>query len=260
MAAPDSRGPLVPRHEAEAFLEALDGTPPQAVTACVGWTAHEIVAHLTSGAEALANQVEAKLEGRTVPPFGSWEEREPPYQAMDDRLLRTAFEKAEQRMSAAFEAILQLDPEAQFDDVGFGFPVHELVTHMRQEFAIHRWDMVGDDDVSNDLLAQPELLHHSVRMLQQPLLEKGLRQDPHADQPFEIRVRTAEDDLLLHVGGGHQGRLTLTARADSDNVILADPAARLLLLWGRRPLDASRIRSHVGAEQLLRLQTLFSGY
>lgn len=259
MTPPQSSVPRVPRHEAEAFLETLERVPPQAVTACRGWTAHEVVAHLTSGAEALANQVEAQLDGRPVPAFGSWEEREPPYQAMDDRVLRAAFEKAEVRMAAAFEAMLRLDPDARFDDVGFGFPVHELVTHMRQEFAIHRWDLVGDDDVGDELLAQPELLEHSVRMLHEPLLEKGLRQDAHLELPFDVRLRTAENDLHLRVEGG-DARLSLTTPDDSENVVMADPAARLLLVWGRRPLDATRIRSHVSAGQLLRLQTLFSGY
>jgi hypothetical protein len=46
----------VPRHEAVAFLDTLDSVPPQAVSACRGWTTHDVVAHLTSGAEALANQ------------------------------------------------------------------------------------------------------------------------------------------------------------------------------------------------------------
>ena len=32
--------------EVTAFLETLDGTPPDAVTACRGWTTHEIIAHL----------------------------------------------------------------------------------------------------------------------------------------------------------------------------------------------------------------------
>jgi uncharacterized protein (TIGR03083 family) len=178
MTAGDTHTLTVPRHEAAAFLETLEGMPPQAVTACRGWTTHELVAHLTSGAEALANQVEAKLDGRTVPAFGTWDEREPPYRALDDKTLRQRCERSEQRMAVAFAEILRLDAHAQSEDVGFGFPVSELVTHMRQEFAIHRWDLIGDDDLGDQLMAQPELLEHSVRMLKEPLLERGLRNDP----------------------------------------------------------------------------------
>ncbi len=250
----------VPRHEAEAFLETLDSVPPQAVSACRGWTTHEVVAHLTSGAEALANQIEAKLAGRPVPPFGSWEEREPPYRALGDRVLRDRFVRAEEHMSAAFASMLGQDPDAQYDDVGFGFPVRELVTHMRQEFAIHRWDLIGDDPLGNALMAQPELLSHSVRMLQVPLLERGITMDPTPLTPLDLRISAdGTDDLRVEVRQGLTS-LSLVPSGDAEASIEADPAARLLLLWGRRPSDASRIRSRLQADQLLRLQTLLSGY
>lgn len=250
----------VPRHEADAFLATLDAVPPEAVSACRGWTTHEVVAHLTSGAEALANQVEAKLAGRPVPPFGSWEEREPPYRAIDDRVLRGRFVRAEERMSAAFASMLAQDPDAQHDDVGFGFPVRELVTHMRQEFAIHRWDLIGDDELGDTLMAQPELLSHSVRMLQVPLLERGLTLDPSPRTTLDVRISNGgADDLRVQLAQGH-ATLSLVPAHEGDVGIEADPAGRLLLLWGRRPSDASRIRSRLGADQLFSLQTLLSGY
>ena len=52
--------------EADAFLDTLDRTPPDAITACRGWTSHEMIAHLASGADAFANQIEAHLEGRPI--------------------------------------------------------------------------------------------------------------------------------------------------------------------------------------------------
>lgn len=260
MGNPSISSAAVPRHEAEAFLDTLDSVPPQAVSACRGWTTHEVVAHLTSGAEALANQVEAKLAGRPVPPFGSWEEREPPFRALDDRVLRERFVRAEQRMSTAFALMLSQNPAAQHADVGFGFPVHELVTHMRQEFAIHRWDLIGDDDLGDALMGQPELLSHSVRMLQVPLLERGVNLDPSPQTPLDLRISAVgADDLRVQLADG-AAVLSLSATGDAPASIETDPAARLLLLWGRRPSDASRVRSHVASEQLLRLQTLLSGY
>jgi hypothetical protein len=33
--------------EALAFLDTVNQTPPQAVSACDGWTTHEIAAHVT---------------------------------------------------------------------------------------------------------------------------------------------------------------------------------------------------------------------
>jgi Mycothiol maleylpyruvate isomerase N-terminal domain len=38
------------RREAEALLDALQDTAPSVVTACDGWTAHEITAHLAGAA------------------------------------------------------------------------------------------------------------------------------------------------------------------------------------------------------------------
>lgn len=44
-------GMTTPRpHEAAAFLQALDSTPPTTLSACVSWTAHEVTAHLAAGA------------------------------------------------------------------------------------------------------------------------------------------------------------------------------------------------------------------
>jgi uncharacterized protein (TIGR03083 family) len=253
----------VPRHEAEAFLETLDSMPPQAVTACRGWTTHEVVAHLTSGAEALANQVEAKLHGQPVPPFGSWEEREPPYRALDDGVLRQRFVRAEGRMAAAFTEMLAHDSAARYDDVGFGFPVSELVNHMRQEFAIHRWDLIGDDSLGDTLMSQPELLNHSVRMLQVPLLERGRALDPAPSAPLDIRISAGgTDDLRIEVRRGETALSLVPPDGGGEATVKVetDPAARLLLLWGRRPSDASRVRSQLEADQLFRLQTLLSGY
>jgi hypothetical protein len=47
---------------------------------------------------------------------------------------------------------------------------------------------------------------------------------------------------------------------ESAHVVETDPAARLLLLWGRRPTDAGRVRSSLAPEQLARLQTVLTGY
>jgi uncharacterized protein (TIGR03083 family) len=246
--------------EIAAFLEALDSTPPDAVTACRGWTTHEIIAHLASGADAFANQVEAHLEGRPVPEFGAWEVREPPYRAMDDAALRRRLETSERRMTQAFAAMLAQDPQARSDDVGWGLPVIELVKHMRQEYAVHRWDLVGDDEPGLQLLGQQDLLVHSVQLLGDSLLRVGLARDPEPGRPLTARLRCpGEQDLLVSIDGG-AGSLSLTDPEDAPDVIETDPAARLIILWGRRPADARRVRSTLAPDRLARLQTLLAGY
>jgi uncharacterized protein (TIGR03083 family) len=252
--------PAAPRHEAEAFFTALESVPPNAVTACRGWTTHEIVAHLASGAEALANQFDAHFAGQPIPEFGSWEQREPPLRAMPDSALRRRLEQAERRMSAGFDELLKTGSDTVIEQVGFSFPIGELVLHMRQEFAIHRWDLVGDDANSFTLLTQPELLGHCVRMLADPLLAIGLQRDPSPGASLNVRLRCAgEPDLVVDVDKG-AGTLALADPADTADVIESDPAARYLLLWGRRPSDARRIRSSLRIDALARLQAIFAGY
>jgi uncharacterized protein (TIGR03083 family) len=246
--------------EIDAFLAALDDVPPNAVTACRGWTTHEIMAHLASGADAFANQVEAHLDGREVPEFGGWQVREVPYRAWDPRTLRRRVETSERRMTEAFSALLADDPAARVADVGWGLPIAELVKHMRQEYAVHRWDLIGDDEQGLALLGQSDLLAHSVGLLGDSLLAVGMARDPSPDEPLAVRLRCADEpDLVLTVGGG-VGRLDLEQPADAPEVIETDPAARLLLLWGRRPADSRRVRSNLTADRLARLQTLLAGY
>lgn len=246
--------------EADAFFETLDSTPPNAVTACLGWTAHEMIAHLASGADAFANQIEAHLDGRPVPEFGTWQVREPPYRELPDAVLRLRLVAAEQRMSTAFETMLAADPANVVSDIGWGLPIAELVTHMRQEFAIHRWDLIGDDEVGLSLLSRPVLLDHSVRLLGDSLFKFGLPRDPSPQTPLTVRLRCADQpDLVVDVRDG-TGKLTLADPADADCVIETDAAARLLILWGRRPSEPRRVRSALPPEELARLQNLLVGY
>lgn len=245
--------------EAGAFFEALDAVPPDAVTACRGWTAHELIAHIASGADAFANQIEAHLAGDPVPEFGSWQVREPPYRALEAATLRRRLEIAEQRMDAAFATVLASDPAAAVPEVGWGLPVSELAKHMRQEFAVHRWDLAGDDDAGLALLGTPELIEHSVAFLGDSLLS-GARDDPAAAEPLTVRLRCAgAPDLVVRVAHG-EGELSWAEPADVPDVIETDPAARLLLLWGRRPASAARVRTTLPPERLARLQTVLAGY
>ncbi len=50
------------------------------------------------------------------------------------------------------------------------------------------------------------------------------------------------------------------APAQGPATLETDSAARVLLLWGRRPADPARICSAVGPQALGRLRTLLSGY
>lgn len=53
--------------EAEAFFCARQHTAPEVVSACEGWTAHEVTAHLTGAAVEITRHLQPCLKGDPVP-------------------------------------------------------------------------------------------------------------------------------------------------------------------------------------------------
>jgi Mycothiol maleylpyruvate isomerase N-terminal domain len=260
--------PILERsQEAERFLETLQDTGPEVVSACAGWTVHEIAAHVAATAAEITSHLVAYVEGRPIPATATFEEREPPYRALDDRALRARLEAEEATMRGATALALDVDAEAVIPWTGRRMAVAKFVPHMRNEFAIHRWDIAGDDEVSAELLAQPELTAHAVTVLGRILVARGLRHDPGAGSDFAVRLR-ADDapDLRLVVESdptGPRARLESVDSADDgadEPYLELDAAARTLFIWGRRPSPPSRMRSHMDGADLTRLQALLSGY
>jgi hypothetical protein len=69
--------------EAEAFLDSIHRTPPEEVSGCGGWTAHEIAAHVAGIAIDVVRHLEPYVQGDPVPKTRSFEEREAPLHAID---------------------------------------------------------------------------------------------------------------------------------------------------------------------------------
>jgi hypothetical protein len=67
--------------EATEFLAAVDRAAPDAVSACDGWTTHEIAAHVTGIAVEVIRHLEPSPQGDPVQKTRSFEEREAPLQA-----------------------------------------------------------------------------------------------------------------------------------------------------------------------------------
>jgi Mycothiol maleylpyruvate isomerase N-terminal domain len=67
--------------EADAFLATVGQAAPDSVSACDGWTTHEIAAHVTGIAVEVIRHLEPYLHGDPVPRTRSFEEREAPLQA-----------------------------------------------------------------------------------------------------------------------------------------------------------------------------------
>ena len=130
--------------------------------------------------------------------------------------------------------------------------------HMRQELVLHSWDITGDDAAAQAQLAQPWMTEHSVVAVGKPLLVKGAKQlEPGDRVEARLRVDGADDVALAAEADSMSIELV---PAEGPATLETDAAARVLLLWGRRPADPSRIRSSVGPAALQRVRRLLSGY
>jgi mycothiol maleylpyruvate isomerase-like protein len=246
--------------EADAFLETVGQAAPDAVSACDGWTTHEIAAHVTGIAVEVIRHLEPYLHGDQVPRTRSFEEREAPLQATAHLALLSRLEAEEQRMRRLVDDVLSREPDAVIPWTGRRMAVAKFIPHLRNEHALHRWDIVGDDEISRQLLDDVDLVDHSVGELGRILLAAGRRHDPDPDSDFHVRLR-AEGQPALRVVVENGDAILAWASDDTDEPSVDfDAGARQLFIWGRRPDHRGRLRSHLTQPDLARLQALLSGY
>jgi len=242
--------------EWQPFVDAVQQRRADAGTWCEAWTVRDIVAHQAGNAEELARVLQAHLEGESVETRGF--EREDPLRAMNDADLWDALLD---RVATLNEVAVAADAVPADTDVawtGRTMKVPWFAEHMREELVLHGWDITGDDAVAQARLAEPWMTTHSVLAVGRPLLAKGAKEIGSGER-IEARLRVPDTDDVF-----------VSADADRTSVGFAEPvgpatletdaAARVLLLWGRRPGDPSRICSRAGAETLGRVRRLLSGY
>ena len=122
------------------------------------------------------------------------------------------------------------------------------------------WSAFTDRHLGTALarLTEPWMTDHSVYAVGTPLLTRGVK-ELGADERLFARLRVpGRDDVALTAD---PGRTTIElASPDGQATLETDAAARVLLLWRRRPADPSRICSQAGPDTLGRLRRLLSGY
>lgn len=239
------------------FLDAVRRHGPDAGTWCEAWTVRDIVVHQAGNAEELARVLGGHLAGEPVATRG-FEEREGPLRALNDADLWDALQD---RMAILNEVAVAAEAVPADTDVawtGRTMRVPWFAEHMREELVLHGWDITGDEPAAQARLAEPWMTTHSVLAVGRPLLVKGAKQlDP--DERIEARLRAdGTEDVVL---AADPDQITIGfAEPDGPATLETDAAARVLLLWGRRPADPSRIRSRVGPETLGRVRRLLGGY
>jgi uncharacterized protein (TIGR03083 family) len=243
--------------EWQPFVDAVQQRRPDAGTWCEAWTVRDIVAHQAGNAEELARVLGAHLEGEPVG-TRNFEEREGPLRALNNADLWNALLD---RMATLNEVAVAAEGFPADTDVawtGRTMKVPWFAEHMREELVLHGWDITGDDAAAQARLAEPWMTTHSVVAVGRPLLAKGAKELEPGER-IEARLRVPDtDDVFLSADADH----TTVGFADAVGpaTLETDAAARVLLLWGRRPGDPARICSRAGAETLGRVRRLLSGY
>ncbi len=226
--------------ESRALMTSLAGVKPDAATACGQWTAHDVVAHLAAGAQETAELIEDMLAGRPPRATRSFDEREAPFAALPDAELREVMVEASRRKIAATDALAARGPDASVEFTGRPFTAGQLRTHARSEAALHRWDIVGDDDTGDGLLAQPELTRHAVDVLNTlPMLFESPGARAERGKLVDARVVLRSPDqpdvvLIADPHGPTRFELCADGPATGEVLITTDAVNRLLTLWGRR--------------------------
>jgi len=228
MASTVDKQPKIVDEAMRAFLAALSRVEPSAPTWSLGWSAHEVTAHVAAAAQERADLIEEHLAGRPTRPTRTWQEREPPFRALPDEQLRDRLVLEAARFERAAAA---MDADDSIVYTGWEMTADRLRTHSHSEAALHRWDLVGEDGTSRRLLAEPMLTSHALAVFTAiPAL--GTRWIDARFTTRPVRLRSAgQPDVLVVPGSG----LSLLAPTDDDFVIHLDPEDRLLILWGRCP-------------------------
>jgi hypothetical protein len=241
--------------EWQPFLDAVQRRRPDSGTWCEAWTVRDFVVH-QAGNEELAWVLGAHLEGEHVGTRG-FEEREGPLRELCDADLWTALHDRMAALNEVAEAADEVPADTDVAWTGRTMKVPWFAEHMREELVLHGWDVTGDDAEAQARLAQPWMTTHSVLAVGRPLLAKGATQLRPGER-IEARLRVPGTDDVVSADAD---RTTLGfADPEGPATLETDAAARVLLLWGRRPGDPARIRSHAGAETLGRVRRLLSGY
>lgn len=237
-----------------AFRAAVADRDPAAGTACAAWTTRELVAHVVAAAEELARVLDAHLDGREVPTRG-FAEREAPFLALPWSALLEALDVAVAGLGAV-EVRCADRPDDLVAWTGRTMRVAWFGEHLRSELVLHRRDLVGDDALGDALLAQPWMTTHSVDAVGAPLLRAGLERT--GGRPFTGRLRSpGHADVVVRAG---ETPAIAIEPAEGPADVVTDPAARVLLLWGRTPHDSARLVSEAGPERLGHLRALLAGY
>jgi hypothetical protein len=188
----------------------------------------------------MATHAERSLAGKDELPTANFAEREAPFIALGDSELRDRLVSEAIRLQVVVEALQAAGRPIAFS--GQEMSPDEVALHGRSEATLHRWDLVGDDDIGQIHLIDPDLTAHAVTVLNTML--PGSRESPEVraaaafliDEPGSCAFASpGQPDVVLAIDNG-VARFELASPCCQPTVT-ADAGTRLLALWGRRSPD-----------------------
>lgn len=221
---------------------------------------HDIGAHLAGVYEEVVRHVQAYAAGSPLTSTRSFEEREAPFKELSPDELLAFIDGEEEHMRQEIYAVINKEPEATLWWTGRWMRVDAFLSHLRNECALHRWDMVGDDEIGVKLLATFDLFKHAVTNIgSKPLCGRGVEKYGDELSGLEARIRT-EGQSDLHVTVSDTVPTWELVDPSGEPTVIGDQGARTLLLWGRSPTPATRLEAVGPHDTVVRLRRLLSGY
>jgi uncharacterized damage-inducible protein DinB len=240
----------------DAFFDAVSNAQPDQLTACAEWTVREVVVHMVSGADEILRHLAPAIAGQPIPATRSFAEREAVWHDTTFAEMLSRMPELVSDLQYSLDTLLGQQPDHIMPWTGRQMPTEMFRSHLRNEFALHRWDITGHDDVSRTLLRDPSLTVHTVRALGGPLLAKaGTMPDG-----WHARLRSAGSDDVV-IGKVAAGLAMSVEPTDGDATVESSADVRLLLLWNRFAPDATRpVHARRGTAELALLRSVLQGY
>jgi uncharacterized protein (TIGR03083 family) len=257
------------RREAAAMAAdwaSRDDAAWEAPTACRAWTARDVAAHVTDGAERAVVVLDTALAGGAVPQFNTQERRarHAALRALPGEELATRLQRDLDAVFTRLEAVPE--PTLLATVVPLGGGPHTLAQFADQrlvETALHAWDVRAGSDPGATLTPESAAAMIDFVLWRVPRLA-------HLTEPRQAapRYRVALEGpgggpVTLDVG---PDRVTATrAEATAADVALTLPVETFIrLVWGRadvgRALDAGTIRAEGPRGPIAALNAVFPGH
>jgi hypothetical protein len=135
--------------------------------------------------------------------------------------------------AARFEhAVDRLPGDDSLEYTGWTTTAARLRMHSHSEAALHRWDIVGDDDVSVELLSDPAMIDHAIAVFAAIPALREARRWSLPTVPPSIRLRAPGQPDAVPVPGGPP---RLEPPREHGPILELTAHERILVVWGRCP-------------------------